>query len=165
MLTPDKRDGMNNIGLIKTTAYRFHKTTGLPYTDLLSEAGLAYTKAIKDYDPERGALSTLAVVYMTNHLSTYVTDEKWRPKETPVIQEVVDETDEFRRKEFLQELTLLSWRTQIACRMVLSNQDVYAEMPPKLARGKLRRELIASGWSWNEVYTTFREIRDFLRKF
>lgn len=66
---------MENIKLLKKVAWSFHKTTGLPWEDLFQEAAYAYCMSIKNYDPNRGAISTHVWHSITNHLRNYLKEE------------------------------------------------------------------------------------------
>lgn len=61
-----------NINLLRKIAWSFHKSTGLEWDDLFSEACWLYCKALKSYTPERGKLSSYAWMLVSSELKDYV---------------------------------------------------------------------------------------------
>lgn len=62
-------------------AARKFENRGIPYMDLVQVAAIGFTKALKNFDPERGvALSTYAVPTMVGELKRYFRDSATGPK-------------------------------------------------------------------------------------
>lgn len=67
---------MENINLIRSIAWSYHKTTGLPYEDLYSEASLGYCEALNKYKPTHNCkLTSYAYRLMKNKLTNFVNKE------------------------------------------------------------------------------------------
>ena len=64
------------INLIRKIAWSFHKTTGIDWDDLFSEAVEGYFNAMKHYDPKKAKITTFITIYMTNHLLNYIKKQK-----------------------------------------------------------------------------------------
>ena len=65
-----------NVNLIRKIVWSFHKSTGLEWDDLFQEACLAYLTALKTYDEDRGKITTHLWWCITNHLTTYLTQQE-----------------------------------------------------------------------------------------
>jgi RNA polymerase sigma factor (sigma-70 family) len=64
------------LNLIRKIAWSFHKSTGIDWDDLFSEAVDCYFKALEHYDPKKSAITTFMYQYITNGLINYVNKQK-----------------------------------------------------------------------------------------
>lgn len=82
--------------LIQKMAWSFHRSSGIEYEELYSEACAAFARAYRKYDPERGAFSTLLHHSCKHQLLGYIADQKK--------QNIIP-----REKEAQETLTPESW--------------------------------------------------------
>lgn len=150
---------MKNINLIRYIAWSFHKTTGLPFDELFSEACLAYCEALNSFNPEKGKLNNYATSVMVNHLTIFVKIEK-RYFKTDSFPEEPHEyiyVDNF--------LDLLPECIKPFAEMVLDNlEDVSDELSPIKARIKIKEIIINKGYKKKYVEEQIKLLRLILNK-
>ncbi len=61
--------------MIQSRAWYWHKKTGTDIQDLIAAGNLAFAIAIKKYNPNKGAFSTLLWYKLNNHIGDYA---KWQ---------------------------------------------------------------------------------------
>jgi RNA polymerase sigma factor (sigma-70 family) len=64
------------LNLIRRITWSFHKTTGLNWDDLFSEAVEGYYNAMDHYDPTKAGITTFVTIYVTNHMLNYIKKQK-----------------------------------------------------------------------------------------
>lgn len=64
------------LSLLRKIAWSFHKTTGLNWDDLFSEAIEGYFHAMEHYDPKKSRITTFVTIYVTNSLLNYIKKQK-----------------------------------------------------------------------------------------
>jgi hypothetical protein len=67
---------MENINLLRKIAWNFHKSTGLDWDDLFSEAVNAYYQVLDDYEPSKGKITTFLWIGVSNGLKNYLKKQK-----------------------------------------------------------------------------------------
>lgn len=145
---------MDNINLIHKIAWSFHRTTGLDRDDLFQEAAVAYLKAIKEYDPTRGNITTFVWWRMRDHLRTYLRKE--RKRTTPLCSTEDVDIDHPLRNSYLFEL--LTEDAQQIANIVLSTPEKFTPRSQISAYQRLIRVLQRRGWSKPRVWRGIFEL-------
>jgi RNA polymerase sigma factor (sigma-70 family) len=147
-----------HINLIRHVAWSFHKTTGIKWQDLFSEACLAYCECLRSYNPAKGAQTTWAVHAMRNALINFCKKEKRN-----LILEGIDDwyvvtfTPVY---EFFEESKNLSADTQAIIRMVRENPIRYSGAPRKV-RGKIKTDLReVQQWKWTRIWDAMSNLKE-----
>ncbi len=153
-----------NINLLRKLAWSFHRTTGVEWDELFSEACLSFILSLRSYKPKKGKLSTHVQTCITNHLIDFT---RRYHDITPASNILDDET--FRHSEgetdtsFLDTLHSLSEEAQYVCNVILSNPEEFLEESKRLARKHVVDRLRKEGWSWPKIWRSFREIKSALK--
>lgn len=71
-----KFEEFKNSGLLHKIAWSFHCTTGVDYEDLFSEASYLYCKALQEYDPARGSITSYFSYYVHCRLINYLKQQE-----------------------------------------------------------------------------------------
>jgi len=148
----------DHMKLIRSIAWSFHFTTGLPFEDLYSEACLQYCIGMKDYKEENRSAkrTTFLYRYITNGLIFYIQRER-RVKDIIWAMEIRRQESyhpvyEFFGNDFPPDVqTILDFIRE-------SNGEI-SDVAPKIARGKIFRELIKRGWTHSRSWDAIRETR------
>jgi DNA-directed RNA polymerase specialized sigma subunit len=75
---------IENVSMIRKLAWSFHKSTGVDYKELFSEACLAYCESLKTFNPLKGCKQTThAWTVIQNQLCDFVKQEKVLPHRVP----------------------------------------------------------------------------------
>ena len=71
MIRAESPTHKKHLHLIQKMVWSFHKTTGLDWEELYSEATLQFLEAIQTYNPEKGKLSTWVTTRIRTRLITF----------------------------------------------------------------------------------------------
>lgn len=147
------------INMARKMAWSFHKSTGIDYEELFSEACLAYCQAEADpnYNPYKAAITTFAWQRMRDHLRTYIKKEYHDVHLGPDNQ-----NDPYEEIEFKDEVNNLSDEAKTICKMIFQSPHEYLDLSSVHARGKIKDQLREAGWSWCKIWNSFREIKSTL---
>lgn len=75
---------IENQDMIRKLAWSFHKSTGVDYKELFSEACLAYCESLRSFNPLKGCKQTThAWTVIQNQLCDFVKQEKSLPRHKP----------------------------------------------------------------------------------
>ena len=167
-------------------AWSFHKTTGIPFEDLLSSAFMAFAHGVKTYDSSKGSFSTYYFRVCQTRLIDNCADVKyWRdrksrqphaaskeeitdPLENPMEvsledtkgeRVLVDTQNPERIVGFREAIRGMSKEARMVCRIIFEAPQEFLVHAPKLSRGKVKEELRKQGWSWSQIWNSFREIK------
>ena len=152
------------INLVRKIAWSFHRTTGIEFDDLFSEACIAYLQAEEQFIANgKGKKTTFLYQAMRNHLS-------WKYGTNKSVQEI--QPDDFFEPsyprtplddvEFKDQIEHLPKEARTICSMILSSPDEYTELAINEVRGVLRQQLREKGWTWSQIWKGFREVKMFL---
>ena len=156
---------MKNINLIRSIAWSFHRTTGIDYQELFSEACVGYYEAVQMYNKKRNCkLTSLAYTLMQNKLKLFcATEQKHRVTDFP---EGYD-SEHYPLDPF--EERIREWPPD--CRQlaeIILNRPAWfiAETPnfqrkkisPKSTKGRIRKYLRDKGWEEDRIQNTMQEI-------
>jgi RNA polymerase sigma factor (sigma-70 family) len=149
------------MNLIYRIAWNFQKTTGLDIEELIGEAGLAYTKAMRSFNPDKGTkFTTYAYWVISNELKTYI-----GRKRSEVgfgqheIEEPVDENTLTEKVEFLDLINHLKPKAKEICEMILENPEMFTTTTREGMRMKIINHLRSLGWKWFDIRRAFGQIR------
>ena len=154
--------------LIYKATWHFHKTTGIEYDEVLGIAGVSYSIALRDFDPEKGSFSTLFWRCMRNAIVDF---QRKMEMETDTFDFDFDETrvppntkNPEKAVIFKDLIEKMEKRASDICKLVLSNAEI-AELAdkPKLARGKIKQKLRDQNWKWRDIWEGFDEIKNSLK--
>lgn len=154
---------MNHLNSIRKIAWSFHRTTGLDWDELFAEASLAYCEARQRYQPGRVTEITWIVNYVKMRLTDYLRRER---KHQMLFQRV-------ESYEFIPDSNSIFYvsifddapaEVREVINVVLSAPEEFADLPPKLARGRVRRTLHTRGWSTAAAWNAIRNTKDFINE-
>jgi len=159
---------MTNLNLIRKVAWSFHKTTGLPFEELFSEASLAYAEAFSSFDPQKNIkFSTWAYKNMRQHLINFVKREYsfysfHLPVEESELLSQYERNNPIAMMEFRDWLKRLPSDLQTIAETVL--EDSSPNLPPKKEKGKVIKKLREKGWSWPRIRNGIRGMKEVLNE-
>jgi RNA polymerase sigma factor (sigma-70 family) len=144
---------MKNINLIRYIAWSFHRTTGMNFDELFSEACLAYCEAINSFDPKKGKLNNYATTIITNRLKDFIKKEhRYQCGNVPDTAIEITVIHEF--------LDLLPFYVKSFAELILDNlEDIPDELPPVKARIKIKEMLIQKGYKKVDVEYQIKQLR------
>ena len=143
------------INLLRKIAWSFHKTTGVEWDDLFSEAIQSYYKAMEKYDPKKGAVSTFITVYTTYHMLNYLKEVE---KEKAIS---IDDTDLIYQpannpSPFWEELTKDA--NEIA-KVVLATSPKFVCLDLSQAEERITNIMSNQGWSIKRIETALYDLK------
>ena len=161
---------MNMEKLIYKLSWKFSRTTGIPFEDLVSEATVAWLSAAERFDPAKGAPSTYAYHVIHNHLASLA---QVSLRETTIDDEEKMEStfssipsrrpSPHHELEFRQLVLSMSKEAQEVCSILFHAPEELSKLAkndmPKSIRGALKGSLRSRGWSWPKIWKTFEEIK------
>lgn len=146
-----------NVNLVRKLAWSFHRTTGIDWSELFSEACMAYLEAMQSYDSSKGAKTTWAYHGIRGQLIIFCKQER-RFKHPEGIEDWYSYSDDF--EELFSVEKKLSPITKEIVEMVLHDPKRYAIYPPLKAVGKIRQDLRdVKKWTWPKVEEGMRTLR------
>lgn len=146
-----------HINLVRSIAWSFHRTTGIEWKELFSQASLCYLEGMRFYSPEKGAETTWAYQWITSELINFCKKEKRFKNPTGIDDWYTSSPDEF--KEVFATTPNLKPDTKEIVAMVLQDPPRYAVSPRK-AIGLIRKDLREiKGWTWPRIEAAMRNLR------
>ena len=146
--------------LVHHTAWQFSRTHGCDPEEAHAEAMLAYCLAYRDYDREKGLLSTYVVHRIWWHLV------RWHERERMNKHELIGERDFPESKCSLK--TILTDLSEDAVTVVqLALLELPSDLrllgvPRKGEHGGITCFLTSMGWTVQRAFEAFREIKEAL---
>lgn len=149
-------------GLIYRLVHNFHRQFGGDFDEMVSEANWIFLKAVRDYDPNRGA-----------QLITYVyTKVYWGLRDTLKKRDgYLGGDHHFRKKHLTMDRLSISDRTSIGERLNRLSEEAAAVVnialfirgsSPTAKRRHLIEILREYGWAAEEILDCFNEIKEAL---
>jgi RNA polymerase sigma factor (sigma-70 family) len=164
---------MKDINLIRKTAWQFHRTTGIEFEELFSEACLGYTIALQSYQPGHSQLSTWATHIMKNQLISFCRKEQ--KYQQPLTEPNIPDDEETSWEEnipytihpekqyiFKQWLYNLPNDLQLVCKMIFDAPEEFLANSPRASRGKIVKKLRERNWSWIRIWDSMRNMKNIL---
>ena len=146
---------MENINLIRKIAWSFHKTTGYDWDDLFQEAALAYCEALKNYDPNRGQLTTYMWTAIKNHLQAFITyQDEYKNTVTPMENPIVDKPTS--NPSFFDSL---SREAMDIVDVIISSPAEFDLLEPKKAYKRVINKLRGRHWSAQKIKQGVKELK------
>lgn len=170
---------MENERLIKKIAWSFHRTTDIDLKDLISEANLAYCKAMLTFDVSLNyQFSTYATKVIKRALVDFTKEERKRKYLRYDINKfLLDFVDESEGLLYYPEPLKVypvsepiefceDWPED--CKKIVNiilnhQEEIDPSLAPKLARGKVIEILRQEGFSWPKIWNGIRYIKLALR--
>jgi DNA-directed RNA polymerase specialized sigma24 family protein len=148
---------MENINLIRKLAWSFHKTTGMSYDELFSEASIYYLESFHNYQEDSGLkFETWAVIYTKRKLIDFCKKEQ-RRKETqlfidfPLICTFLPDPETV--------VDTLSGELKKVAEIAL-NKRYRDDLTPAKKRNLIKQELLTKfDWSPRQVKERFTEMK------
>lgn len=152
--------------LIYKLSWSFHKTTGVPFEDLVSTAQIAFYEHHKYYNCEKSDYVTHLYLAVMSELSEFVTTSNNTVEGMPHLPfaETIDRRDPEKVCLFKDRLQQLSSEAQEICCLILNSPGDFIDSRPKIARGFVYKKLRQLGWSWPKIWNSFREIKTALNE-
>lgn len=155
-----------HVNLVRSIAWSFHRSTGIDWKELFSEATAAYFQGLKFHrerhgmdlhDPKKGGQTTWIYQWVRGEMINFCKREKRFKKPIGIEEWFSPPPDEFA--EIFTSPSRLSKDTKEIVEMVLQDPIRYA-LPPRKAIGKIRQDLRETkGWSWPKVEAGMRNLR------
>ena len=159
-----KDNTMEILLMIKSIAWSFHNSTGIPVDELISEGNLAYLEALPKYDPNKGMKQTSFVYLLVkNHLLNYLkknSRNRTCPTDPMILDEVVSE-ETLDGIEFRKDIETKSEELAFVAGLIFKSPGEYLGAGGK---GRLKDDLRKSGWRFESIWKTFAEMKSFLRE-
>jgi hypothetical protein len=134
-----------------------YRTTNLDPEEVFGDCMPSVVRAIRSYNPERGALTTFVHHHVTNHLMAYSGLRRWRARHSrkqvfPAGEIRLVEVSSFNLEEAVEALSPRArWLVHVALKWGLRKSRLVK---------KLRDEF---AWETSEVKRVFQEIREALQ--
>ena len=144
---------MENINLIRKIAWSFQKSTHLEYDDLFQEAAFAYLKAMKKYNPKKGAITTYSFYCMTSHLKNYVKKQNQYNLNIAFDEEI---TPLMSVSNYIKELPI---DAKEIVNLILEQPLKYSLMPAKDVKKEIGNKLIDKGWRWSKLWSVMNQLK------
>lgn len=157
---------MENINLIRAIAWSFHRTTGINYQELFSEASVGYYEAIQAFSPDKQCkLTSFAqnimkrrlINFCKNEIKHTITDfpEQYEPHYTPSIsfEEKMEEWPpdcQYLIKEIMKNPVWFIGKTP--------NFKRKLKKPPKTPKGRVKKYLRDKGWEESRIKNTMQKV-------
>lgn len=156
---------MENINLARAVAWSFYRTTGIDEEELLSEATVAYLEALTVFDPKKGKLSTLVYHRVRNHLCIFCKKQSALSSRlaasTPIPQTHSQGMADIFQSTVFHEMMNSSPSTKKIFNLIMENPHQYMKWG---GRGEVKKQLRKLGWTWESIWTGFREIKRVLKE-
>jgi RNA polymerase sigma factor (sigma-70 family) len=152
--------------------WSFTKTTGIPFEELLSTAYFSFEQAKEKYNEEKGCFSTYFYCIAKSRLIEYSRNQyEYQENEVQSSDQIeisISNSINLEQEVIFKSDILgnLSDQAQTICKMIFENPVEFLEGGrPKLSRGKIKNKLRQIGWSWSQIWDSFREIKTALNQF
>lgn len=150
-----------HINLVRSIAWSFHRTTGIEWAELFSQASLAYVEGMRSWKGEKGAETTWAYQWITGELINFCKREKRFRNPTGIDDWFSSPANEF--KEVFETRTNCKPDTKEIIKMVLEDPFRYA-LPPRKAIGLIRKDLRdVKHWTWPRIEEAMRNLKSDLK--
>ena len=145
--------------LLRKIAWSFHFTTGLPIEELYSECCLQYYEARLTYNGTRPAKFT---TYLTSKVTYQLID--YIKQENKIQLCSMIGAPDIGRTPVYEYWNWFKPDIQTIVDIVKNSNGEISGVPPKMARGVIRRELREQGWSWPRIWDAIRETKSTLNE-
>jgi len=156
---------MENINLAYAVAQSFYCTTGIDIEELLSEATVAYLEALTVFNPKKGKLSTLVYHCVQNRLCDFCKEqnvlETRMANNKPIPQTHSQRRASIFDSAIFHEMMNSSPSTKKIFNLIMENPHQYMKWG---GRGEVKKQLRKLGWTWESIWTGFREIKRVLKE-
>lgn len=170
----------NNMDLIRDIAWSYHRTNpSFEFDDLFGEGCVAYLMAEQEFDPAKGVKkSTYIWMYVQSCLNNFTQGEarqldnganQWA---NPVVFEDIaaylmetnysyqPERNLMAKETYAALINSLSPMAQELVGYILGGLGGYLPLDtPKMCRGAIKDALREKGWSWGNIWDTFKELK------
>jgi len=145
--------------LIRKIVWSFHRTTGLDFDELFSEACYHYCRACDQWNKEKHPTMTSYVFPIINSgLMDFIQEEQeWRAGKGEL-------TSEGASTPVYEYWSDLSGDILEIVKAIQDKDDEIAELPPKMTRGVIRDHLRDQGWTWPRIWEAIRNTKKTLNE-
>ena len=155
-------DNFENVGLIRKIAWSFHQTTGVDFEDLFSEASYLYCKALKEYDPSRGSITSYYAYYIHHRLINYLKQQegfkcKKYNDELGFIDDI--EIEDHPTHEAVPFWESLSKEAQQIADIIFTAPKPFMELDREEAEERVTNILTRKGWSTQKIKTGLNDLK------
>lgn len=149
----------NHLDFIRQIAWSFHTTTGIPFEDLYAEGCLHYWECVFTYDPcKRAKFSTFIYKIVRLRLIDYCRNEAGHKATVAKYKQPISYTPKYEYWEWFKP------DTQTIVDIVRNSNGEISGVPPKMARGVIRRELRELGWTWPRIWDAIRDTKQVVQE-
>ncbi len=144
---------MKDINLIRKIAWSFHKSTGVDFEELMSEATLAYLEAEQDYNPETNNKKSVFVwIRMRNALINFCKNEQK--------QRIFNgNPPQYGREDhyFFEIFDAFPENCKKIAEIVINSPIDLIAFPN--AKEMVVNELRKEGWAWSKIWDGMRDMK------
>ncbi len=146
---------MENINLLRKIAWSFHKSTGLNWDDLFSEACWLYCKALNSYNPSKGKLSTYVWWLVSSELKDYV--KRYRlEKELCCFFEDSKKDYPVSYSYFFESL---SNEAQTIAKLILTTPNKFVVLSSDKIEERIEHIMRRRGWSEKKIQSGLNDLK------
>jgi hypothetical protein len=152
---------ISNVNLIRKIAWSFHKTTGIEWEELFSEALFKYVLLLKEYDLEedssKGKISTYIWTSISNGLKSYI-EQKGKIYQPLEHIDNIDELDwnNYNSSPFWEGLTE---EAQGVARLVIKYSEHFVCLTPEQVEQRIYYILIRMGWKKEKILSGINNLK------
>jgi DNA-directed RNA polymerase specialized sigma subunit len=147
---------MEHLNLIRKIAWSFHHSTGFDWNELFAEACWLYCKALKTYDPARGAVTTHVYQFITAELINFLKKEKEYKSPTIPIESMSRKDSAVMFTYFFESL---SREAQKVAKVILENPEMFDCMSPDEAKRTVAKMLRDQGVQMKTIWCGIRDLK------
>ncbi len=146
----------DHMKLVRSIAWSFHFTTGLPFEDLFAECCALYCEGTRCYDKKDGPAKRTSYLYayITYQLIFYVRREQYQKN---IKWELELRKNEYQETPKYEMDNTFPPDVRTVMNIINDSNFNILELPPKMARGLLHRKLIIRGWTHTRAWSALRE--------
>jgi DNA-directed RNA polymerase specialized sigma subunit len=147
---------MNELNLIRQRAWSFHKSTGIDWEELFSEACLAYSEALFNYDSKRGRITTYVYHCINSHLINYIRELQRKHIEMISLEEINLDIP----MNFYHLIDQLSREAAEIVQLILNEPCKYSLMNSDEAKKEVAAEMLKiNGYTMKHVWSGIRDLK------
>jgi len=151
---------IENVNLIRKLAWSFHKTTGIEWEELFSEALLRYVLLSQEYNLEenksKGKISTFVWTSLSNYLKSYI-EQHGRINQPLQCLDNMDEVDwnGYNSSPFWEDLTD---EANGVANLILKYSEHFVCLTPEQVKQRVTKILSKLGWSEEKIKTGISDL-------
>lgn len=144
----------DHLNIIRKLAWSFHRTTGINFEDLYSEACLGYCEGLARFDPHKTITKLETYVYHSIR-SILITFTKKLQEEKYQLMDV-EHPGSTPMYEFFGSFRVKDQDVNFIFDLALSLEDQIHDLTPRAIRGTIVRRLKSEGWGNPRIWKAMK---------